>query len=81
MAVVALGAVSAQASAASVSVNLSSAGVNLVVHDSKQSVHKHHVKQQRCHSDKHKHVVAKKMRDKRRHDVRINKKNQCKRCR
>ena len=81
MAVLALGAVGAQASAASVSVNLSSAGVNVVVHDSKKAAHKHVVKHDNRHVQ-HKHVGKKKMRmDKRRQAVRVNKKNHCKRCR
>lgn len=44
VAVVALGAMSAQAKAASVALNVSAAGVNLVVHDDKKVVVEHHRK-------------------------------------
>lgn len=44
VAVVALGAMSAQAKAASVAINVSAAGVNLVVHDDKKVVVDHHRK-------------------------------------
>ena len=44
VAVVALGAMSAQAKAASVAINVSAAGVNLVVHDDKKVVVDNHRK-------------------------------------
>ena len=53
MAVLVIGAVSAQASAASVSVNLSSAGVNVVVHDvDKKDHHQKKMKKNHMHWDK-----------------------------
>ena len=73
MAVLALGLMSAQASAASVAVNLSSAGVNLVVVDDCKHDHKVVKKVVKKHDKKkmnHRHAMARHKVDARRFDNR-----------
>ena len=73
MAVLALGLMSAQASAASVAVNLSSAGVNLVVVDDCKHDHKVVKKVVKNHDKKkmnHRHAMARHKEDARRFDNR-----------